>query len=373
MPGDAGIATKHARADDCEPGAPPAVGRFEQLPKWLNLVPMVLQWLWLGAAPRQRHPALVRQPRHHRRRPGRRGKAGILRGDGTARARRDRTRHRRAQRRRTAGGRCCAIGLRDAGLDFPLVAKPDLGWCGYRRAPARRCRARLDDYLREFPRDETLRAAALPARQPARRACSTCAHPDAARGSLFGILLRDCASGHRQRSRHASPRWSPPTRACAARPHNARHAVPLRRRARSRARRTGRACRRWPRPASAGTIAMAPHWPAGAGRARRCDRARHGLTSWPAASTCATPTRRRCSAASSPSWRSTAPAPKRCTPGIRSTASARCTASSSPSSARCSRSPRPTAAAAIDRSASLALARLFFRQRRLIARYPASN
>lgn len=25
-----------------------AVGRFERLPKWLNLVPMVLQWLWLS-------------------------------------------------------------------------------------------------------------------------------------------------------------------------------------------------------------------------------------------------------------------------------------------------------------------------------------
>ncbi|MEP6633345.1 MAG: hypothetical protein ABJA62_03970, partial [Luteimonas sp.] len=23
-------------------------GRFEQLPKWLNLIPMVVQWLWLG-------------------------------------------------------------------------------------------------------------------------------------------------------------------------------------------------------------------------------------------------------------------------------------------------------------------------------------
>src|SRR5688572_28605441 len=23
-------------------------GRFERLPKWLNLVPMVLQWCWLG-------------------------------------------------------------------------------------------------------------------------------------------------------------------------------------------------------------------------------------------------------------------------------------------------------------------------------------
>ena len=25
-----------------------AAGAFEQLPKWLNLVPMVIQWLWLA-------------------------------------------------------------------------------------------------------------------------------------------------------------------------------------------------------------------------------------------------------------------------------------------------------------------------------------
>ena len=27
---------------------PDRVGAFERLPKWLNLVPMVAQWLWLG-------------------------------------------------------------------------------------------------------------------------------------------------------------------------------------------------------------------------------------------------------------------------------------------------------------------------------------
>ena len=26
----------------------PTVGAFEQLPKWLNLIPMVAQWAWLG-------------------------------------------------------------------------------------------------------------------------------------------------------------------------------------------------------------------------------------------------------------------------------------------------------------------------------------
>src|SRR6478609_4562169 len=29
-------------------GAAIPEGRFERLPKWLNLVPMVLQWCWLG-------------------------------------------------------------------------------------------------------------------------------------------------------------------------------------------------------------------------------------------------------------------------------------------------------------------------------------
>ena len=28
--------------------APRRVGMFERIPKWLNLIPMVLQWLWLG-------------------------------------------------------------------------------------------------------------------------------------------------------------------------------------------------------------------------------------------------------------------------------------------------------------------------------------
>src|SRR5690348_1184142 len=37
-----------AFAEDAAPPEPALVGRLENLPKWLNLVPMVAQWLWLS-------------------------------------------------------------------------------------------------------------------------------------------------------------------------------------------------------------------------------------------------------------------------------------------------------------------------------------
>ncbi|MEP7030295.1 MAG: hypothetical protein ABI830_05110 [Pseudolabrys sp.] len=48
-----------------------------------------------------------------------------------------------------------ARALDDAGLDFPLVAKPDIGWHGHgvRRID---CRSQLDDYIANFPESNTL-------------------------------------------------------------------------------------------------------------------------------------------------------------------------------------------------------------------------
>ena len=45
--------------------------------------------------------------------------------------------------------------MASAGLAFPVVAKPDLGWCGFgvRKLDDE---AGLTRYLREFPRDESL-------------------------------------------------------------------------------------------------------------------------------------------------------------------------------------------------------------------------
>jgi len=128
------------------------VGRLEGLPKWLNLVPLVLQWVWLGirhgsiTLPSCANPCIT---------------AGGLVGEGkmeylnimgeTARA-------------ATAATTCLVAegaasvadaeaAMRRAGLAYPIVLKPDLGWCGFgvRRVDDA---AALRDYLTAFPQGE---------------------------------------------------------------------------------------------------------------------------------------------------------------------------------------------------------------------------
>ncbi len=163
------------------------VGRFEQLPKWLNLVPMVLQWIWLGmryrsiTLPSSANPGIT---------------SGGMVGDGkleyfarmgaTARA----TTADYIGVDNTRGLECDALITRmnDAGLQFPVVAKPDLGWCGYGvRLLASPCE--LDDYLRRFPQGETfLLQRYLP--EPGEAGLFYVREPDTAAGRLIGILLR---------------------------------------------------------------------------------------------------------------------------------------------------------------------------------------
>jgi biotin carboxylase len=45
--------------------------------------------------------------------------------------------------------------MRDAGLDFPVIAKPNLGWCGF-GVRLVRDRAELQDYLCAYPLGERL-------------------------------------------------------------------------------------------------------------------------------------------------------------------------------------------------------------------------
>jgi hypothetical protein len=168
--------------------APVPEGRFERLPKWLNLVPMVAQWCWLGLRHRSfTLPSTVN--------PG--ITSGGLVGEGkleyfaamgpSARA-------------ATAAhiGVCKEDGLalatvlarmREAGLEFPVVAKPDLGWCGYgvRRVGDA---DELSDYLTQFPPGESfLLQRYLP--EPGEAGLFYMREPDARRGEIIGILLRD--------------------------------------------------------------------------------------------------------------------------------------------------------------------------------------
>lgn len=163
-----------------------AVGRFERLPKWLNLVPMVLQWIWLGlrhgsfTLPSAANPGIT---------------SGGLVGEG-------KLEYFAAMGALARAATAAHIGVRNlrqpvaqvlgqlaaANLQFPLVAKPDLGWCGY-GVRLLGGSADLVRYMRQFPRDETfLLQRYLP--EPGEAGLFYMRDPDACTGRLIGVLLR---------------------------------------------------------------------------------------------------------------------------------------------------------------------------------------
>lgn len=140
-----------------EPPALPIVmarGPLERLPKWAICIPLVLQWLWLGA----RHGSLslptVANPRITAGGMVGEGKLEYFLGMGpvarAATARHCGLRVEEGLSRETVEEAMCR-----AGLGFPLVVKPDLGLCGY---GVRRIDGwpELQRYIDHFPRGETV-------------------------------------------------------------------------------------------------------------------------------------------------------------------------------------------------------------------------
>ena len=173
-PSDAGVATVD-------------VGRFEQLPKWLNLLPMVLQWIWLGlryrsvSLPSSANPGIT---------------SGGMVGDGkleyfaamgpTARA----ATATHIGVLNTPGLATAEVldRLSQAGLGFPIVAKPDLGWCGY-GVRLLADNVELGSYIKNYPAGETfLLQRYLP--EPGEAGLFYMREPGEPRGRLIGILLR---------------------------------------------------------------------------------------------------------------------------------------------------------------------------------------
>jgi hypothetical protein len=169
------------------PAAASRVGTMERIPKWLNLIPMVLQWGWLGLRHRSLTLPSAANPRIT---------AGGLVGDTKseyfacmgplARARVA------PYVMLTVVGAdqlaAASAALRDAGLTFPLVAKPDLGWCGF---GVRRLDDALElaEYLARYPVGESLILQHY-VDQPGEAGIFYVRHPDQPRGRLLGILLR---------------------------------------------------------------------------------------------------------------------------------------------------------------------------------------
>jgi len=135
-------------------GLPVRCGLLERLPMWAICIPLVVQWLALAiryrslTLPSAANPAIT---------------AGGLVGDGKI----EYFRSMGAIARQATAAHCAVstavppsisdvrVAMADAGLSFPVIAKPDLGRCGY-GVQLLRDEAALGDYLRDFPGDETV-------------------------------------------------------------------------------------------------------------------------------------------------------------------------------------------------------------------------
>ena len=163
------------------------VGRLERLPKWLNLVPMVAQWLWLSLKhrsfmlPAAANPAIT---------------AGGLVGEGKSEYFHIMGPHARSltadyaivRNDEGCGVAGCEAAMRRSGLDYPLIAKPDIGWCGFGVRLVSDPRE-LESYLRQFPRGETVVLQRfIPYEGEA--GLYYVRAPGEARGHITGILLR---------------------------------------------------------------------------------------------------------------------------------------------------------------------------------------
>lgn len=169
------------------PSSAAARGFLERLPKWLIVIPLFLQWLALSlryrsaTLPSVANPAII---------------AGGLVGEGKSEyfaSMGERARAATAPQasfvvvpaRMAVDAVAC---MAQAGIDFPIVAKPDIGWCGFgvRRLDSP---AGLADYLAAFPPGERLLLQAYVPYEGEAGAFYL-RWPGAACGALIGLALR---------------------------------------------------------------------------------------------------------------------------------------------------------------------------------------
>jgi Carbamoyl-phosphate synthase L chain, ATP binding domain len=171
-----------------------SVGVLERLPKWLNLIPMVAQWIWLSVKyksltlPSAINPAIL---------------SGGLIGEG------------KLDYFESMGAFACAyvatytsfvnqgaasLAIAQAtrlaaGLSFPIIVKPDIGWCGF-GVRLVRDNEELADYIKKFPLGETIILQEyLP--QEGEAGLYYVRYPGEQKGRLIAILLRyfPCITG----------------------------------------------------------------------------------------------------------------------------------------------------------------------------------
>ncbi len=165
-----------------------AVGRLERLPKWLNLIPMIAQWLWLslrygswtlpGAAnPRITAGGLVGE-----------GKSEYFRAMGPLANAHTALSAVLRNTRSSTSLRDAEQTMAAAGLAYPLILKPDIGWCGFGVRIVRN-RDELKSYLAAYPRNEDIVLQRFVAYE-GEAGIYYVRWPGEARGRVTAILLR---------------------------------------------------------------------------------------------------------------------------------------------------------------------------------------
>ena len=178
-------AAQHATAH--EPPSAYRRGPLERMPKWLICVPLTLQWLWLAlryrsaTLPAAANPAITSGGLIGE------GKLEYFRGMGPH-ARAATAEHLAIVNNRARQAACLRRLMQGAGLAFPVIAKPDLGLCGYgvRRLADMH---ELKSYLAAFPKDEVaVLQRYLP--QDGEAGIFYAREPGEARGRILGLALR---------------------------------------------------------------------------------------------------------------------------------------------------------------------------------------
>ncbi len=165
-----------------------AMGSLERLPKWLNLIPMIAQWLWLSlryrslTLPSAANPGIT---------------AGGMAGEGKSEYFRIMGPLARAHTSDFAllRNRSSATILQEAerimqeaALQYPLILKPDIGWCGFGVRIVRN-RGELRSYLEAYPQDQDVILQRFVTYE-GEAGLYYIRHPSEPRGRIYGILLR---------------------------------------------------------------------------------------------------------------------------------------------------------------------------------------
>ena len=170
------------------PASIPAVGSLERLPKWLNLIPMIVQWMWLSlryrslTLPSAANPGIT---------------AGGIAGEGKseyfrimgplARSHTSDFALLRNRRSATIVQEAEKI-MQEAELHYPLILKPDIGWCGFGVRIVRN-RDELRFYLKACPEGHNIILQRFVTYE-GEAGLYYLRNPSETRGRICGILLR---------------------------------------------------------------------------------------------------------------------------------------------------------------------------------------